>query len=385
MRASVIRESAFDAIGGVEGALSRHATGVLDALLPDTRRALQHVLVRMVTSSGTRARLTAGELGIDRDEARHALVAGRLVVASELDGEPVYEIAHEALISGWPRLRAWLDRASNIRAVHERLTAATREWERAGRAREYLWGPRQLAAAEAIDAELTAAETAFLAASTRVIRRDRWQRRIAVTAVLALLAGAYGAYRMEAERELGKHLDAARRAMSDARGRWQVLEREHEHVMRALASDRLDEAGAGWRRVLNLAPDVDAAFWQATRPLELALSLDPRRQSTRALMGALLDQHARLADIMGNRLEHEQLVQRLSLYDGSAHARWSAPVTVAIDARPGTTVAIEQYVSRPDGSMVLQAWNDARPRATPFQVALPPGSYASRLTPAIPR
>jgi formylglycine-generating enzyme required for sulfatase activity len=383
VRAGVIREADFDAIGGVEGALARHATGVLNALLPETRRAMQHILVRMVTSSGTRARLTAGELCIDDDDARRnaldALVAGRLVVAGELDGEPVYEIAHEALISGWPKLRAWLDRASSIRVVQERLTAAAREWERASRAREYLWGPRQLAAAEAIDsAGLPAAEKEFLAASTRAIRRDRWQRRLAVAAVLALLAGAYGVYRLEVERELGKHLDAARLAMDDVRGRWRVLEAEHRHAMRALESDQLAEAGARWRRVLNLAPEVDAAFWQASRPLELALSLDPQRQGTRALMGALLDEHARLADIMGHRLEHEQLVERLSLYDAAAHARWSAPVAVTVDARPGTAVTIERYVARPDGSMVLQAWADGRARATPQKVALPPGSYMLR-------
>jgi formylglycine-generating enzyme required for sulfatase activity len=149
--------------------------------------------------------------------------------------------------------------------------------------------------------------------------------------------------------------------------------------MQALASDRLVEADARWTGVLTLAPQVDAAFWQASRPLELALSLDPRRQSTRALMGALLDEHARLADIMGHPLEHEQLVERLSLYDAAAHARWSAPVTVTLGTRPSTTVAIEQYVSRADGSMVLQAWADARLRATPFQVELPPGSYMLRL------
>ena len=380
----VITEEAFQLIGGVEGALSRHAEGVLAALLPETRSAVRHILVRLVTSSGTRVRMNAAALGMENHVARgraiDALVTGRLVVAGELDGEPVYEIAHEALISGWPKLRAWLDRAGNIRAVRERLTAATHEWERAGRAREYLWGPRQLAAAEAIDsAELSAAEKELLAASTRVIRRDRWQRRLAVAAVLAVLAGAFAIYRIEVERELGKHLAEATTAMRDASGRWQILEAEHGQVMLALESDRFAQVAEDWRRVLNLAPEVDAAFWQASRPLELALSLDPRRESTRARMGALLDGHARLADIMGHRLEHEQLVARLSLYDAAAHARWSAPVKVAIDARPSTTVTIERYVSSPDGNMILQAWTEDGPRATPFQVALPPGSYMLRL------
>ena len=39
----------------------------------------------------------------------------RLVTASELDGEPTYELAHEALIGSWDRLRAWL--GTGVRGV----------------------------------------------------------------------------------------------------------------------------------------------------------------------------------------------------------------------------------------------------------------------------
>ena len=380
----VITEAAFQLIGGVEGALSGHAEGVLAALLPETRKAVRHILVHLVTSSGTRVRMTAADLGIGKDIARRraidALVAGRLVAADDLEGEPIYEIAHEALISGWPKLRAWLDSASNIRAVRERLTAAAREWERADRTREYLWGPRQLATTDAIDtSELLDIEREFLAASTRVIRRNRWLRRLAVVAALALLISAYGVYRLELEREIDKHLTAARSATDDVRDDWKDLQEKHGHVMRALEWDRLAEAEAHWGEVLERAPDIDAAFWQASRPLELALSLDPRRQSTRELMGALLAEHARLAEIMGHRHEHEQLVQRLSLYSSDEYERWSSPVPVVIDAQPDTTVTIERYVSHPDGSMDIQAWGDGSPHATPFEVALEPGSYRLNL------
>jgi formylglycine-generating enzyme required for sulfatase activity len=374
----VITAAAFDAIGGVEGALSRHATGVLDALLPDTRQAMRHLLVRLVTSSGTRARQTATELGIHRDEARRkaiaALVEGRLVVADELDGEPVYEIAHEALISGWPKLRAWLDRASNIRAVQERLTAAAREWARAARAQEYLWGPRQLAAGEAIDrADLSDAEVAFLAASARAIRRGRWQRRLAGVAVVALLTATYGVYRFTDEQELRKHIGAAALAVDDARDRWRALEAEHDQTMQELAADQREEAAARWQRLLARAPEVDAAYQQATRPLELALSLDPQRARTRALMSDLLDDRARLAEIMGRAREREQLVERLSLYDATAHARWNQPVRVTVAAHPGAAVTIERYAPSPDGSLT-RAEPDST-HATPFALALPPGSY----------
>jgi formylglycine-generating enzyme required for sulfatase activity len=375
----VITESAFEAIGGVEGALSRHATGVLDALLPETRRAMKYLLVRMVTSRGTRARLTAGELGLDKDDARHkamaALVAGRLVVAGDLDGDPVYEIAHEALISGWPRLRAWLDRASNIRAVQERLTAAAREWEGAGRAREYLWGPRQLAAGEAIDpAELSAAETAFLAASARSLRRGRWERRLAVAAVLVLLVGAYGVYLFQREIEILEQLTAAEREVSEAEALRQDLEARHGQAMQDLRADQREQAATHWQEFLARAPDVDTAYQQASRPLELALTLDPRRARTRALMSTLLDDRARLAEMMGLARERDQFVERLALYDPAAHARWSAPVPVAVDARPGAGVTIARY-ELDDGALIAHDWGDGGIHTTPLRLELPPGSY----------
>jgi eukaryotic-like serine/threonine-protein kinase len=384
VKKGMITESAFDSIGGVEGALSRHAEGVLDAVLPETRRAMRHLLVRLVTTSGTRARLTATELGIDNDDARHkamdALVSGRLVVAGELDGEPVYELAHEALISGWPKLRAWLDRASNIRVVRERLAAAASEWERAGRVREYLWGPRQLAAAAAIDAaEQSAAEAAFLKASARMIRRGRWERRLAVVAVLVLLASAYGIYRLNLEQEIGKHLSAAERAMGEARTHRQALEAQHTQAMQELEADRRAQAAAHWQEFLDLVPEVDAAYQLASRRLELALSLDPRRASTRALMGDLLHERARLAEIMGLRREREQYVQRLSIYDAAAHARWSAPVPVSVTTRPSVAVVIDSYRSNPDGTLVAEPWMEGRAQVTPYQLALPPGSYVLTL------
>lgn len=380
VQAGVITAAAFEAIGGVEGALARHATGVLQALLPDTRRAVRHILVRLVTGSGVRSRLTASELGIGEDDARRkaidALVAGRLVVADDLEGEPVYEIAHEALISGWPKLRAWLSRESNTRIVRERLAAAAREWEGAGRAREYLWGPRQLAAAETIDpADLTAFEQTFQDASARAIRRGRWERRLTAMAVLALLAGAYGVYRFNVEQEIDIHVAAAEQAMGEARSRSRVFDAQREQTMRELGADRHAEAEARWKRVLALVPEVDAAYRHASLPLELALSLDPRRRSTRALMGALLDERARLAESMGREREREQVVERLALYDHAAAARWSAPIPVAIHTRPPAAITIERYVSQANGALLPAAWADGRAHATPLQTELPPGSY----------
>ncbi len=104
-----------------------------------------------------------------------------LVMASEQDGEPAFELSHEVLISAWTRLRMWLghlpgaEESGELRAdlrLHRRLSSATMAW-RAG------WGglaqPPELAAILAYRAraasDLTRDEVAFIQESDRESRR----------------------------------------------------------------------------------------------------------------------------------------------------------------------------------------------------------------------
>ncbi|HGG56341.1 MAG TPA: protein kinase, partial [Nannocystis exedens] len=88
---SVITEAELRTIGGVTGALARHADGVLASLLPRQRTAARRLLMRLVTLENTRASLTEEEL-VAGDEASKAaldaLVRGRLLVIREV-GERV--------------------------------------------------------------------------------------------------------------------------------------------------------------------------------------------------------------------------------------------------------------------------------------------------------
>src|SRR5439155_10035429 len=81
-----ITSAELAAIGGVAGALSRHADDLLARMLPAEREAARVVLLKLVTPDGTRARRTDADLVAQNPHARaalNALVRGRLVVASE--------------------------------------------------------------------------------------------------------------------------------------------------------------------------------------------------------------------------------------------------------------------------------------------------------------
>jgi hypothetical protein len=48
-------------------------------------------------------------------------------------GRDEVEVAHEALIRHWPRLRAWLDQDRAALLLRETIREAAQEWERHGK------------------------------------------------------------------------------------------------------------------------------------------------------------------------------------------------------------------------------------------------------------
>ena len=189
----VLPARALTRMGGAAGAIARHGDTVLASLSLDERREARRMLLALVTASETRARASRAVLladrGADAEAALEALIRGRLVVAGEM-----YELAQEALIRAWPRLRAWIDEVSGARAAARRLALAALEWDRLGRETQRLWTARQLRDLErpGVDTGANATEKAFLEASRAALRRvrvRRWAMAAAIPLAGALAAG----------------------------------------------------------------------------------------------------------------------------------------------------------------------------------------------------
>ncbi len=184
-----ITAAALRSLGGVAGALSRHADRVVDGLLPAGRLAARHLLTRLVSRDGLRLRRSADEIQSGQPaeaSVLETLVSERLLLVREQDGVPVYAIAHEALVSGWARLREWLSNAAEQRAVHERLSSAAAEWQRLGKASDALWNERQLQELDGsgLDrAQLSQRESEFVKQARRQVSRKR-RGRLAVWVLL---------------------------------------------------------------------------------------------------------------------------------------------------------------------------------------------------------
>jgi WD40 repeat protein/DNA-binding SARP family transcriptional activator/Mg-chelatase subunit ChlI len=177
---------AYEQTGGVHGAVARLAEAAYTRLDVEQREQARRILLRLSGDGGVRARVPIAELG-DAEAVLEVLAGKRLVTIDE--GE--VEIAHEALLREWPRLRGWLDEDADGRRVHRRLTHAARDWDAGGRDRSALDRGARLAAAldwaAAHDADLNTTERAFLAASRSASERAQRRLRAGLAGVASLL------------------------------------------------------------------------------------------------------------------------------------------------------------------------------------------------------
>jgi serine/threonine protein kinase/formylglycine-generating enzyme required for sulfatase activity len=380
---------ALEKIGGVAGALARHADGVLLRLLPAQRAAARRILCELVSSAGTRARRGEDELLAQDPSMRaalEALVRGRLLVVREAMGGPVYEVAHEALVQGWPTLRRWLDESAELRALRERLAAAVAEWERLGRSAEALWSARQLAELAPVEhSELGQAEAAFVAASRRKLRKSRLLRGTVALAVPVVVALVYGLVwqkaRRDLDRKIGRQLGEAEAALTLARTKDAVLAQLRKESFAQFDGHDSETAERTWGRAQALSGEVEQIYARANEATETALLYDGSRSEVRGLLADLLLERALRAERDGQIARRDELVHRMALYDDDERRRrrFAAPAVLALESTPARAeVTVEEFVADDAGRQHLV--NQRRLGTTPLaEVTLPPGSYVLTL------
>ncbi|OSZ55337.1 DNA-binding protein, partial [Streptomyces pharetrae CZA14] len=162
---------AYEAAGGVRGAIAQTAEDAYGSLSTERADVARLVMLRLVTpgegAQDTRRPVHCAELDFAPEEEVDA-VLDRLVSARLLTlDDGTVELAHEALITAWPRLAGWIDGARERLVVHRRLTDAARTWDDLGREPGALYrGTRLATASEQLsDNELTPLERDFLTAS----------------------------------------------------------------------------------------------------------------------------------------------------------------------------------------------------------------------------
>ena len=195
--------AAYRSMGGLEGGLTSRAETVIGELPDAGRVAARQLFTRLVTpgegSEDTRRRARRAELTSVGSSVIEAFGAARLVTfdVDPFDRAPTVEVAHEALIRHWPRLRGWVDEDRESLRLRGHLADAAGGWAARGRDDGDLYRGARLGTVEEWAADnaddLTPVERAFLHESSRGARRTRRAARAALAALGTLLVAALAA------------------------------------------------------------------------------------------------------------------------------------------------------------------------------------------------
>lgn len=215
----VLSFATYREIGGLEGALARHAEAVFATLPAAAQARLDDVLARLVVTqpdsdsiSGKRAHWST----IADPDARqlvHEFIRARLFVGELSDGLPGFGVAHEALLRQWPRASEWAVNNRRLLKARERLHRAAQRWSSEGRHDDHLLNPGQplneaREAARHFGDEFTDEQRSFLRASEAAYQRKR-RLKFGAILTLSLLTLTSGLFAIRANR--AQHEADARR------------------------------------------------------------------------------------------------------------------------------------------------------------------------------
>ena len=234
----------YERTGGVDGAVARLAEQAYGRLSEGEQRVARRILLRLAGSEEgdavARRRVALEELEVGRDEraARvlEVLTESRLVTV----GEETAEVAHEALLREWPRLRGWLEEDIEGRRLHRHVTLAATEWDAGGRDTAELYRGVRLSSAldwaAEHDDELNTLEREFLEASRLAGEHEVERSRRANRRLRMLLAGACVALAVAVVAGV-----TALDQRGDARGAAEAADAQRLGAQ-AVTDDRLDHA-----------------------------------------------------------------------------------------------------------------------------------------------
>jgi len=258
--AATLTMAAYRMSGGVRGAVARLAEAAYGRLDQEQRAVARAILLRLAgeddRGSVVRRRVRLAELDAD-DNPSVAEVLRRLTVARLITaGGDHVEVAHEALLREWPRLRTWIEEDAAGRQLRLHLTESARRWDEGGREDGDLYRGARLAAtldwSAEHELELNATERAFVDAGRVAAERDAERQQRANRRLRSLLAGA-AAFLLLAVGAGGVALLQAQRA-EDQRA---LAESE---AMRAAREERRAEDQADLARSRELAASAIATL-----------------------------------------------------------------------------------------------------------------------------
>lgn len=352
-----LTHAAYQELGRLPGALSKHADAALATLRPEAAEQAKRLLVRLTRPDGeggyARRSVGLGDLDPELREVAHDLAAKRLVLIQDR----TVNLTHQALIDQWAQLRDWLDEDADFLAWQAKL----QQLQDAG---GLLRGAPLTEAADWLRDradDLPAHQEQFIRRSVAAQRRtqSRWRTVSAAVGVLALVSAVLTGVVLQRNGQLEDKL--------------------HTNNATTLAQ-----------------VSTRAAAGNPAEALQMALAAWRERPDSPDAYGALLAQRINWLGV--DRVLPPQMVPAVRSIDSSADGRvvvvtpdnpaakltvwWDLqgpnPTSRAIPDAPGSSVALS-----PDGRMLavyggepgLRLWDLTKP-AEPVDLA--PGEFLGK-------
>ena len=226
--------------GGIKEALTRSAERAYESLAPSQQLLARRLFLRLVHLADelppSRAAVSLGELlsgigeGADAEQVLAVFIDERMITVDT----GTARLTHDALLTAWPRLRAWIDESAEELRTQRRISSGARAWAEAGREEAALWRGSQLAVARewADDPDKRAAllplAGEFVGASVAAgTARERLERRrttrlrsiVAVLTVLVVAVCLLAGYAFKQRQQATAARDVAITAQQDANSR----------------------------------------------------------------------------------------------------------------------------------------------------------------------
>jgi tetratricopeptide (TPR) repeat protein/Cdc6-like AAA superfamily ATPase len=292
-RGQVLLGETYDSIGGLQGAVTTKADEFLKGLSLAEQTILRRVFLRIVRPSesglDTRRRAAFTELPPEATELVLKLSEERLLVTNQPPGglERTIEVAHEALISNWSTLRAWVNEDREFLLWRDRHGTLIKEWERAQESDDALLrGPLLVEAQKWFDQrsqDLSDHERKFISASRA--QRERRAR--------------------EEDEHQQRDLEAARKLAEEQKRRAELSEeREKEQKQTASKLRRLAYAAAAAAVAAVILLILSIVVWRQSESARSAAE-EARDQADGLIEFMLYDLHDRLKplgrlDVLGD-------------------------------------------------------------------------------------
>lgn len=180
--------SVYQAIGGVQGAISQHAEEVYAAIPAEQQDKAKQIFLELIQlgyqAQDSRRRCPVDTFTVDDGVQRtlEHLTRARLVVRDRdpHTGDEMVELVHEALILHWSRLQGWLEESRRALMLKQNLQRRAASWVELGESTGALLGREELEyfrkSLGGDTLKISGVDRRFLDQSQSAITRNRWSR-----------------------------------------------------------------------------------------------------------------------------------------------------------------------------------------------------------------